>query len=177
MGMRLGTWKNGNFSESLSFEFCTLHIFTCWFSCQELLLCMGTMAGVSDPEAAMGLSSSSSFLEAWLSTGHLFCGQSQCLPQAASLLHAQATFLSMTGTIVSGQFIGLLPHSQFYFSMSLKQQCWIMIPSCVFYLLIPSFQICTMDKVNVSFCCGFLEKVACALWNIQVGSHETRDEI
>jgi hypothetical protein len=49
-----------------------------------------------------------------------------------------------------------------------------MIPSCVFYLLISSFQICMMDRANIAFFCGFLETVASCLVKYHVGRHKSR---
>lgn len=43
------------------------------------------------------------------------------------------------------------------------------IPSCVFYLLTPSLQICMRDSVKIPFFCGFLKNVAAFLRSTKSG--------
>lgn len=73
-------------------------------------------------------------------------------------------------------FTDLLPYLKFSFCMSSKQQAESRSPHVV-YLLMPSFQICVMDGVNILRFCGFLESVALCFTKHWDKSHETRDKL
>lgn len=77
--------------------------------------------------------------------------------------------LPLVSTIGPRKSTVLPPHSKSYFSLSSRQQCWVTIPSGIFYLLTLSLRICMMATVNMHFFCGFRKNVVSSF----IRRHET----